>query len=155
MGRKKKKILLNIFTGFPSWYANNVPAEEELMLEIRYIQFLTSIHAQKLTKGSAVCGTSLKKMLQTANNRPSRTCMKYCQKQSIGSKTVKYSFNPSKLIKNGWKCPQSPNPSIPQSPNPPIPQSPNLTFLHSYIPTFPHSYIPTFLHSYIPTFLYS
>ena len=36
-------------------------AEQEIMLEIRYIQCLTSIYAQKLTKCSAACGTSLMK----------------------------------------------------------------------------------------------
>ena len=43
-------------------------------------------------------------MPHTANNQPSRTCMKYSQKHSIGSKTVKNSLKPSKFFKKGWKC---------------------------------------------------
>ena len=44
------------------------------MLEIRYIQCLTSIHAQKLTKGSAVCETSLMKLMccQKRHNSPTK-----------------------------------------------------------------------------------
>ena len=44
------------------------------MLEIRYIQCLTSIHAQKLTKGSALCGTSLMKNMchQKRHNSPTK-----------------------------------------------------------------------------------
>ena len=44
------------------------------MLEIRYIQCLTSIHAQKLTKSSAVCNTSLMKKMchQKRHNSPTK-----------------------------------------------------------------------------------
>ena len=97
-------------------------------------------------------------MPQTANNRPSRTCKKYSQKQSIGSKTVKNSLKPSKLVKNGWKCPQShnpripwfPDPPIPKSLNPPIPQSPNPPIPQSHNPTIPQSPNPSILQSFNP-----
>ena len=44
------------------------------MLEIRYIQCLTSIHAQMLTKCSAVCNTSLMKNMccQKRHNYPTK-----------------------------------------------------------------------------------
>ena len=44
------------------------------MLEIRYIQCLTSIHAQKLTKSSGVCNTSIMKKMchQKRHNSPTK-----------------------------------------------------------------------------------
>ena len=62
------------------------------------------IQISKSLKYDILC---IKKMPQTANNRPSRTCMKYNQKQSIVSKSVKNSLNPSKLVKNTPKLPCS------------------------------------------------
>ena len=92
-------------------------------------------------------------MPQTANNRPSRTCMIYGQKWSIGSKTVKtikYCQSQSKTaktVKSGQKhskmskiVKNCPNPPIPQSPNPPISQSPNLPISQS--PNLPISQYP-------------
>ena len=76
-------------------------------------------------------------VLQTANNRPSRTCMIYMVPKNVhhGAKNVRHG---AKNVRHGAKmcvmmpkmCPnppilQSPNPLIPQSPNPLIPQSPN------------------------------
>ena len=54
-------------------------AEYELMLEIRYIQCLTSIHTQKLTKGSAVCETSLMKNMCRQKRHNSCTKCRFSQ----------------------------------------------------------------------------
>ena len=114
---------------------------------------LTDLISDDAVYKTAPATPGLLKMPHTANNRPSRTCMSYGQKWSIGSKTVK---NWQKwttrvqIVKNGLnpQIPQSPNPSIPQSPNPLIPQSPNPP-----IPQSPNLPVPLSLNPLIPQYI--